>query len=129
MIRLPLVSVALLAVLLAGCGGSHAVKGSSVSVSVTYGRPETSLPKTHRYSVSQVEQVFAAHGIALHRQQTRRGVVTLVGRKGVRVLVLVNGPGYAVGWTGQKPIARQNLTVFAGDATPTAVSGALHDLN
>jgi hypothetical protein len=127
MIRLPLVSVALLAVLVAGCGGSHPVKGSSVVVSVSNGPPETSA--SSRYSVAQVEQVFGAHGIALHRQQRRRGVVTLVGRNGVRVLVLVAGPGYAVGWTGQKPITRQNLTVFAGDAAQNAVSGALHDLN
>ena len=121
MARLSLLSVALLAALLAGCGGSHATKGSSVSVPAANER--------HRYSVTQVEQAFAAHGITLHRQQTRRGVVTLVGRDGVRVLVLVTGPGYAVGWTGQKPITRQNLTVFAGAAPPRAVSSALRDLN
>ncbi len=121
MVRLSLLPVALLAALLAGCGGSHAVKASSGGVSVTNER--------HRYSVAQVEKAFADHGVTLHQQQRRRGVVTLVGRSGVRVLVLVTGPGYAVGWTGQKPMTWQNLTVFAGDGPPRAVSGALFDLN
>jgi eukaryotic-like serine/threonine-protein kinase len=42
-VRLSLPAV-FVAVLLAGCGGSQAVQGSSVTISVTAGHPETAVP-------------------------------------------------------------------------------------
>jgi hypothetical protein len=82
------------------------------------------------YSVGQVESAFAAHGITLReRRRTTGEVVSLVGRGGVRVLVVLGAPNWSFGWTGERPLDRGNLVVFRPPAYTQAVSGALQDLH
>ena len=86
---------------------------------------------SHRvsYSVPEVESAFAAQGITLHPSDNRSiGVVLLVGRRGVRVLVDVERANNSVGWTGQRPTVRGNVTAFRGSASGNAVEAALHEL-
>ena len=81
------------------------------------------------YSPPQVESAFADHGIKLHPSDNRSvGIVLLVGRRGVRVLVDVGHVNRSVGWTGERPTVRGNVTVFRGFASGKAVEAALHEL-
>ncbi|HEU5244216.1 MAG TPA: hypothetical protein VFU33_07440 [Gaiellaceae bacterium] len=86
---------------------------------------------SHRasYSVPQVESAFASQGIRLHPGHNRSvGVVLLVGRRGVRVLVDVERVDYSVGWTGERPTVRGNVTAFRGSTSGRAVEAALREL-
>jgi serine/threonine-protein kinase len=72
MVRLPWLSVVLLAALLAGCGGSHADKGPTVSV--TSGHPKTTVPdvigETSRQAASRL-QAAGFHVRQRHRVVSR----------------------------------------------------------
>ena len=99
--------VGLSAVALSGCGSSHRVS----------------------YSVPEVESAFAAQGITLHASHNRSvGVVLLVGGSGVRVLVDVERVNNSIGWTGQKPTVRGNVTAFRGSAPDDSFQAALRGL-
>jgi hypothetical protein len=91
------------------------------------GSSDHSALSQHLYSVRQVESAFASHGITLHQRQESRGTVTLVAR-GVKVLVNVASPGFAIGWTGEKPIFHRNLVVVRAPADTNAVKSALQEM-
>jgi hypothetical protein len=102
-----LLVVGAMAIELSGCGSSH----------------------RRSYSLGQVESAFAAHGITLRqRRRTTGEVIALVGRGGVRVLVVLGVRSWSFGWQGERPLARGNLVVFRPPAYTQAVSGALQDL-
>jgi hypothetical protein len=82
------------------------------------------------YGVGQVESAFAGQGITLRRaeRQPKRNVFVLVARHGVRVFVDVGLGNFSVGWTGERPIGKANVTVFRGAVSRPTVKAALRQL-
>ena len=121
----------LLVALLAGCGGSHAVQGGSVSLHI-YGRTQS---PPRRYSVAQVKRAFADQGIRLHRVEDGQGRVLLstvhaAPRRGVQVEVETGPPaGATLVLLGQQKARQDNVRASSDDAEAGTVRAALHELH
>jgi beta-lactam-binding protein with PASTA domain len=80
MVRLPFLSVALLVALLAGCGGSHAVKGGSVSLHVAAGHPQTAVPNVIGQSTRVAVRELVTAGFNVREHHRGGGGAGLQGR-------------------------------------------------
>jgi len=115
----------------AGCGSERKVGAITAPTTPAIAASKTiTRPVALIYGVSQVESAFAGHGITLRKAERRpeRNVIVLVARHGVRVFVDVGPGNFSVGWTGERPIGKGNVTVFRGAVSRSTVEAALRQL-